>query len=63
MKSFPIHKTSLLASALPALPAAYGATMAKTDADYKVAAEKCEALAGDAKSSCMASAKAKFGKT
>ena len=35
----------------------------KRDADYKVAAEKCDAMAGDAKSSCMTSAKAKFGKT
>ena len=34
----------------------------KMDADYKVAAEKCEAMAGDAKSSCIASAKTKFGK-
>lgn len=34
----------------------------KRDADYKVAAEKCDALSGDAKSACMASAKAKFGK-
>ena len=34
----------------------------KRDAEYKVAAEKCDALAGDAKSSCMAAAKAKFGK-
>jgi hypothetical protein len=30
-------------------------------ADYKVAAEKCEALAGEAKSSCLASAKASYG--
>lgn len=36
---------------------------ARRDADYKVAAEKCEALAGDAKSACMADAKARFGKT
>ena len=35
----------------------------KLDADYKVAIEKCDALAGDAKSSCVAAAKAKFGKT
>lgn len=35
----------------------------KMDADYKVATEKCETLAGDAKTSCVASAKAKFGKT
>jgi hypothetical protein len=35
----------------------------KRDADYKVAIEKCDALAGDAKSSCVGSAKATFGKT
>jgi hypothetical protein len=34
----------------------------KLDADYKVAAEKCDALAGDTKSACVASAKAKYGK-
>lgn len=34
----------------------------KRDADYKAEAEKCDALAGDAKSSCVAAAKAKFGK-
>jgi hypothetical protein len=35
----------------------------KLDADYKVAIEKCDALAGDAKASCVAAARAKFGKT
>ena len=34
----------------------------KRDADYKVAIEKCDALAGDAKSACVTAAKAKFGK-
>ncbi len=34
----------------------------KRDADYKVAAEKCDAMAGDAKASCIADAKANFGK-
>lgn len=34
----------------------------KRDADYSVATEKCDALAGDAKTSCVAAAKAKFGK-
>ncbi len=34
----------------------------KRDADYKVAAEKCEALAGDPKTSCMNAAKARYGK-
>lgn len=35
----------------------------KTDADYKVAAEKCDSLAGDAKDSCVQTAKSRFGKT
>ena len=35
----------------------------KRDADYKVAAEKCDAMSGDAKASCIAAAKAKFGKS
>ena len=34
----------------------------KMDADYKVAAEKCESLAGDAKSQCVSAAKMKYGK-
>lgn len=34
----------------------------KLDADYKVAAEKCDSLAGEARSSCMTQAKTKFGK-
>jgi hypothetical protein len=34
----------------------------KLDADYNVAAQKCDALAGDAKASCIAAAKARFGK-
>ena len=35
----------------------------KRDADYKVAIEKCDALAGAAKSSCVASAKMTYGKS
>jgi hypothetical protein len=34
----------------------------KRDADYKVAVEKCNALAGESKSSCVAAAKTKFSK-
>lgn len=34
----------------------------KREADYKVAAEKCDALSGDAKASCLTNAKAMFGK-
>lgn len=33
----------------------------KREADYKVAAEKCDALSGDAKGNCIAQAKAKYG--
>ena len=34
----------------------------KLDADYKVALAKCDALAGDAKTACVATAKTSFGK-
>jgi hypothetical protein len=33
----------------------------KREADYKVAAEKCEAMNGDAKSACVKNAKTKYG--
>lgn len=39
------------------------ASEAKRDADYQVAVEKCDALAGDAKASCLSTAKASFGKS
>jgi hypothetical protein len=42
--------------------AEHDAAVTKRDADYRVAAEKCDALAGDAKASCVANAKADFGK-
>ncbi len=35
----------------------------KRDADYKVAVEKCDAMAGDAKTACVAAAKRQFGKS
>ena len=38
------------------------ATADKNNADYKVAIEKCDALAGDAKTTCVTAAKTKFGK-
>ena len=34
----------------------------KRDADYKVAMEKCDGFAGDAKSTCQKNAKAAYGK-
>ena len=39
------------------------ATDAKRDADYKVAAEKCDALSSDAKTACVNAAKAQYGKS
>ncbi len=33
----------------------------KREADYNVAAQKCDALAGDARSACVKNAKAKYG--
>ena len=38
-------------------------TEAKREADLKLANEKCDALAGDAKSSCQADAKTRYGKS
>jgi hypothetical protein len=38
------------------------ASESKREADYKVLAEKCEALAGEAKASCVANAKLSVGK-
>lgn len=35
----------------------------KRDAEYKVAAEKCDALAGAAKDTCIRNAKVQYGKT
>ncbi len=39
------------------------ATEDKRDADYKVAVEKCDSLAGNAKDACVRDAKARFGKS
>jgi len=38
------------------------ATADKREAEYKVAIEKCDALAGPAKDACVSNAKAQFGK-
>ena len=39
------------------------ATADKRDAEYKVAIEKCDALAGAPKDSCVSNAKVQFGKS
>ena len=38
------------------------ASQTKRDADYKLAAEKCDSMSGDAKSQCLDNAKRTFGK-
>jgi hypothetical protein len=39
------------------------ASDAKRNAEHKVAVEKCDAMAGDAKASCLSAAKVSFGKS
>lgn len=39
------------------------AVEAKRDADYRVALERCDSLAGDLKDACVREAKARFGKS
>lgn len=46
---------------LKTVEARHDAAKEKREADYKVAAEKCDALNGDAKSACVKDAKAKYG--
>jgi hypothetical protein len=43
--------------------AAAEASEDKRDANYEVAAQRCDILAGDAKANCIATAKARFGKS
>lgn len=53
-------KTSIMIAALLAPPLAQAALM--SELDYKVTAEKVDALAGDAKGGCIDNAKSQFGK-
>jgi hypothetical protein len=48
-------------ASLKTVDARTDASKDKLKADYKVAAEKCDAMTGDAKSACIAQAKAKYG--
>ena len=70
-KSFTL-RAGLFVATLLLFPLAQGTTMSKGDyragksrisTDYKVDIVKCDALAGDPKAACVASAKARFGKT
>ena len=51
------------ASAQKVAEARKDATEDKRDAEYKVAVEKCDALAGDVKDRCVAEAKRRFGRS
>jgi hypothetical protein len=55
--------TKVSEAKVEAADAKMDADKTKRDADYKVAAEKCETLAGDAKTACVNAAKARFNKT
>ena len=46
---------------LKTVEARQDAAKEKREAEYKVAAEKCEALSGDAKSACVKDARARYG--
>jgi hypothetical protein len=59
-------ETKALADAKPGMrigDAGKDAAIGKRDADFEVAAQKCEALSGASKDSCVAAAKLKFGKS
>ena len=59
-------KASLIVSAMLLFSGAQAQTMSKADVKAgkaQIAVEKCDAMAGDAKSSCVSSAKVKFGKS
>jgi hypothetical protein len=43
--------------------AEYQADVARAEAEYKAANERCKSLAGNAKDVCLAEAKARFGKS
>lgn len=58
-----VARAELRASYKPSENASYKLRVARADADYAVAKEKCDALAGDAKSNCIKDAKSRFGKS
>ncbi len=65
MKEAKAAETHAMADAKAMLKTSEAKTEArddKRDADYKVAAEKCDSMAGDAKNTCMTQAKSHYGK-
>jgi hypothetical protein len=57
-----VAKAELEASYKPSDKTHYQALVAKAEADYAVAKEKCDDLAGNAKDVCVKEAKARFGR-
>lgn len=58
-----VAKAALKARYKPSEDASYKLRVARADADYAVAKEKCGALAGDAKIDCNKEAMTRFGKS
>lgn len=58
-----VARAELKAKYRPSENASNKVRIARTDADYAVAKEKCDALAGETKSHCLKDAMARFGKS
>ena len=58
-----VAKADLEAKYKPSNQTSYNLRVARADADFKVAIEKCDALPGAAKDSCVSNAKVQFGKS
>ena len=56
-----VAQAELEASYKPSAKSSYKARVARAEADYAVAKEKCDAFAGDAKDNCLKEAKGRFG--
>ena len=56
-----IAKAELEAKYEPSAKHSYEVRLATAEAAYAVAKEKCDALAGDAKASCISAAKTRYG--
>jgi hypothetical protein len=53
-----VAESELVLKAMPSEKARHDARMARADADYEVAKERCDDLNGDAKETCLEDAKA-----
>lgn len=58
-----VAKAELEAGYKPTKNSRYNVSIAKAEADYSVAKEKCDVFANDAKDACVKEAKARFGQS